>query len=181
MAEVSSLVIASLFFGVTPSSGSELTQFLEPGTIPSSTAYTVTLTNSATFVQELEVIYALTDTPFTKVASGPTQGQYSISAGVLTFAAADAGKAILTSYKYTSTGGYKLSLVNTLQGDVPIFGVSLYNTKSGLPVTRFLPFCVANKAGFGSKENDWTNPEIDIMIGANAAGQILFEHYPQLS
>ena len=45
-----------------------------------------------------------TSLPLKQVASGPTTGQYSVSAGVYTFAAGDAGAAVLISYTYTVAG-----------------------------------------------------------------------------
>lgn len=46
------------------------------------------------------VAYALTGAALTLVASTPAEGQYSVSAGVYTFAAADASAALLVSYGY---------------------------------------------------------------------------------
>ena len=57
--------------------------------------------------------YASTGVQLTPVGSGPTVGQYSVSAGVYTFAAADASAALLISFLYTTPG----STVSALTGD----------------------------------------------------------------
>jgi uncharacterized membrane protein len=46
------------------------------------------------------VAYASTGAPLTPVAASPSLGQYSVSAGVYTFSAADAGQSISISYGY---------------------------------------------------------------------------------
>jgi hypothetical protein len=181
VAEISTLALMNLFFGVNSATGETLVQFLEPGAIPGSSTYIVTVAQSATWVATKEVLYAATGLPFTKVASAPAAGEFSEAAGVYTFAAADAGKAVLISYSYTLTGGFNFTLTNQLQGDTPTFSVDFFNTKNGKPVTLTLPFCTSDKLGRGFKEDDFVNPEFDFQVGANAAGVWLIENYPQLS
>ena len=76
----------------------------EAKTIPTpSGPYTVTITPPATgtFVADLGVIDVLTGTPMKRVASAPATGEYSLAGAVYTFAAADAGKAVLISHEYS--------------------------------------------------------------------------------
>lgn len=46
------------------------------------------------------VVYAATGAALTKVSGAPAAGQYSVSAGVYAFAAADAGNGVLVSYGF---------------------------------------------------------------------------------
>ncbi len=62
----------------------------EAGAIPGSSTYTVTVTNSATWVTDLGVRYATTGIPLTNVASLTAVGQYTYAAGVYTFYSGDA-------------------------------------------------------------------------------------------
>lgn len=64
-------------------------------TVPSTSQYTVQ--TNLVWLEDLGVTLA-DGTPLTKVATGPTTGEYSVSAGSYTFAAADAGVAVLISY-----------------------------------------------------------------------------------
>lgn len=113
--------------------------------VPASSPYTVTPTvpGSGVWSADAGVSYASTGVQLTPVASGPTVGQYSVSAGVYTFAAADEGAALLISFLYTTPG----STVSALTGDfyftsftIPA-GATL--TTSGLTV-HSIGACVVN-------------------------------------
>jgi hypothetical protein len=180
LAAFSPLAFMNLFWGVASAAGETIEQFLEAGQ-PATNTYTVV--NHTGLVGIDEVLYAATGLPFQQVASAPVLGQYSVNlaTGVLTFAAADNNPAVLVSYHYTVAGGFNLTINNQLQGSTPTFSMVFYNTKNAKPVTYTLPFCTATKLNRGFKENDFANPEIDIVAGANAAGQIIVENYPELS
>jgi len=100
LARISGQALGSLFFGVTPSVGATQTQFGEATSVPSSSPYTYTTSLHTTFVADQGVVYAASALPLKQVASSPTTGQYSVSAGVYTFAAGDAGAAVAISYGY---------------------------------------------------------------------------------
>ena len=77
------------FFGSSMASGQILVAQGEPASVPASGPYTVSTANHTTWGLDLGVVYGATGLPFTAVASSPTVGQYSVAAGVYTFAAAD--------------------------------------------------------------------------------------------
>ena len=104
LARISGQALGNLFFGVSPSAGGAQTQFGETTSVPASSPYTYSTTFHSTFVSDQGVVYASSALPLKQVASSPTTGQYSVSAGVYTFAAGDAGAAVLISYTYTVTG-----------------------------------------------------------------------------
>jgi hypothetical protein len=72
----------------------------ERGTVPSTPGYTIQAQqNDGTFLSDVGVKYASTGTALTQVSGAPAIGQYSVNAtGLYTFAAADAGAAVLLSY-----------------------------------------------------------------------------------
>lgn len=74
----------------------------EPVTVPAVGPFTVTaLAALGTFVSDIGVTKVSDGTVLTKVASGPVTGQYSVdSAGLYTFAAADANLALTLAYAY---------------------------------------------------------------------------------
>lgn len=85
-------------------------------TVPSSPGpYTITVTQAATFINDLGVVKDGT-TPMTKVTGTPTTGQYSVdeTTGVYTFAAADTGDSVVISYQYSLADGvgYTVTLPN---------------------------------------------------------------------
>lgn len=102
----------------------------ESGTIP-GTPFAITVAGSATWVKDLGVRNS-NGQPFVKVASGPVAGEYSVAAGVYTFAAADTGKSVLISYTKSSTAGTLLTVHNQLMGFGPIVEVYMWENYSTL-------------------------------------------------
>ena len=175
LARISGQALGALFFGAAPSAGSTLTQFGEATIVPASTPYTYTTTNHATFLADQGVVYAASALPFKQVASSPTVGQYSLAAGVYTFAAADAGAAVLISYSYTSTSdGESVAVNSQLIGPSVTFSANLFATDptTGKQFSVLLYNCVADKLALGTKLEDFMIPELDFACFANAAGQV---------
>jgi hypothetical protein len=176
---VSGIALNSAFFGMTIASGQQATALSEGGTIASAA---VTVANHAAFVADLGVVYAATGLPLTKAASSPSAGQYSVAAGVYTFNASDAGKAVLVSYTYTVSGtGQELTLANPLMGTTPTFQAQLYTSFQGKPCNVKLFNCVSSKLSFATKLEDFTIPELDFDIFANAAGNVLQWSFAEVS
>lgn len=174
LARISGIVFGSLFFGITPVAGQVATSFAESGTIP-GTPYAVTPANAATFVDDLGVVNSSTGLPLTKVASGPTTGQYSVNAttGVYTFAAADTTLVMLISYTYTiSATGEKIVVTNQLLGTTPTFQANLYTTFQSKAVSIKMPNCVSQKLTFPTKLDDFVMPDFEFDVFADASGAV---------
>lgn len=178
MAKISGVALASLFFGYTPSTGQTLTQFGEAATIP-STPYQVTVTNAATFVADMGVVYATTGMPLKQVPSAPTTGQYTVNAatGVYTFVTGDSAKGVLISYTYTSNAAtsQKFTVSTKLIGPTVNFSANLFanDPTTGNQWSVYLYNCVAAKLSFGTKLEDFMIPEMDFSCYANAAGKVI--------
>jgi hypothetical protein len=167
-------VFNQLFFADQFATGYTGVQPRELHAIP-TTPYTVTPTppGSGTYATDLGVSYSATGAPLTKVASGPTTGQYSVAAGVYTFAAADTGLSVLISYTYTSaTGGNTLTVNNQLQGYSPQFELWLGEPYAGQGNGMHLYACKAGKLGAPRKRDDYTIIEMDFEAFANPAGKV---------
>jgi len=176
-AAINGAMFNSLFFGQTGSTGQMLTANGEAGTI-SATPFTVTVSNSVTFSTDLGVKFALTGLPLVKVDSGvtPTTGQYKVTAGVYTFAAADTLLGVLISYTYTSaTGGTKTTIVNQLLGTTPTFSMVFNVLDNGKQITYTFPRCTASKLSFGTKLEDFMIPEFDFHVFADDSGQVCIQ------
>lgn len=185
-ARLSALAMNAAFFGQTLNSGGFSWNINEAHSIPSpSGPYTVTSTNSATFDQDLGVTYALTGQPFVQVASGPTVGQYSVAAGVYTFAAADAGVAVLITYTSTLTGsGQSLIYTNQAIGTTPVFQLDYWNNVNQPGASPFAVrafSCVSDSFGLQFKLEDFAMPEIDFSMFCNAGGQLFEAVWPNLA
>ena len=174
MGYVSGPVYSQLFFGVTPSTGTTSLAFNEAHNIPAATPYTVTVTNSATFVADFGVTYAATGVALTPVASGPTTGQYSFAAGVYTFAAADAGLAVNISYTYTAASvGSTMVIPNQLQGVQPVFSVILQRSWNGTGERFLLSNCIASKLSLPTSMAKFAISEMDFDCFAPNGGSPL--------
>lgn len=165
-------LVNDLFFAETIGTTMNSVSVLEPGTITSTT---VTVVKSATFTTDLGVTYVTTGIPFVKVASAPTAGQYSVAAGVYTFAAGDTGVAVLVSYKYTATAGLgsTFTVQNRAMGYSPTFTLVLGNAYQGNVFQLTLLACRASKLSISTKNDDYTLPEFDGSAFANTAGNVL--------
>ncbi len=173
VAKISGIAMASLYYGTSVVAGQVATAYAEAGSVPAVSTYTVTVANSATWVDDAGVVYAATGIPFTKVASGPTAGQYSVAAGVYTFAAADASAAVLISYTYTiPSGGQKFTVTNQLLGFTPTFKLKFYTTFQGQAVSVQYPNVTASKLSFVTKLEDFVMPEFDFSCFADSAGNV---------
>jgi hypothetical protein len=171
----------NLFYaGTVTNTGNAIPYADELHTIPGSSPYTVTVTNTAGFVQPLTVAYASDLSNLDEVASGPTVGQYSVnpSTGVFTFAAADEGEQVLISYVATGTGA-SISIPNNLQGESPVVSLAAINAADG---NGFLfPNCrVTGIKPLDLKNNAYAMNEVEFMVYCpfgQAVGQIIQQNF----
>lgn len=177
MARISGLALANLFFGVAIAAGQTATSFAEGPTAIPATPFQITVANGATWVDDYGVVNAATGLPFTRVASGPVAGQYSVSAGgIYLFASADnvSGISVLISYTYTIPAtGEQIVVNNPLMGVAPSFQCQLYGSFAGLALNCKLYYCVAQKLATATKLDDFMIPEMDFSIQANAANNVM--------
>jgi hypothetical protein len=144
----------------------------------------VTAANAADFVDDYGVINAATGLPLTKVASSPMTGQYSVAAGIYTFASADEGLAILLNYTYTvatNGGGQQFTVGNPLLGTTPTFQAQFFTTFQGKPLNVKIFNAVANKLSMQTKLEDFVVPELDFDVFANAAGNVFQWSFGEVS
>lgn len=112
---------------VTTATSITLQAIGEKQTVPAESAYIVTLDNSATCDDDSVKVY-YRDHPGTKLtehATTPEAGVYTLSSGVLTFAADDASKDIVIDYQYTSAAGDLIEVLTN--GTVPTVKITLAN------------------------------------------------------
>jgi hypothetical protein len=175
MARISGQALGALFFGVTPTIGVTQTQFGEAASVPASTPFTYSTTFHTNFVADQGVVYAASALPLKLVASAPALGQYSVSAGIYTFAAADAGAAVLISYTYANAAsGENIAVASQLIGPTISFSANLFasDPTNGKQFSMLLYNCVAEKLALGTKLEDFVLPELDFQCFANSAGQV---------
>jgi hypothetical protein len=162
-------IYADLLFNLASNTGSIVEADYEAGTVPGSVAYTITVANSATFTTDLGVVKASDGTVFLRVASSPAAGQYSVAAGVYTFAAADANANVKISYLYTISSGEKLTMSNSLQGPAGAFtGIMMFPYANDQDVLT-LNNCISTDAGISTKQGDYTKPAFGFMAATDSS------------
>jgi hypothetical protein len=133
---------------------------------------TPTVPSSGTWAADLGVtdVYGV---PYKRVASGPATGEYSVSAGVYTFAAADTTKTVFISFRYTLTTGNKQSLANTDMGPLPTFAADMeLRSPQGKIFHVLLNNAFSEKLALASKMDDFVIPEFDMGAIADANGVV---------
>lgn len=184
-AQISGVALNAVFHGLSFAAGQLLMAQSEAAAVPAATPYTVNAANVAHFDTDLGVIYASgpnAGMPLIKVASGPAQGQYSVAAGVYTFAAADANAAVALAYAYTATtGGQTLTVTNQPIGSNPTFQLDYASSLNGQSYYIRFFSCIAEKLVRAHKLTDFMMPEIDFGFFANAVGKVYEVSYAQVS
>lgn len=173
-------LISSILSGATSATGRHIGA-VEVSAVP-TTPFAITVTHSANFADDLGVVDVASGTSMTRVAATPATGEYSVAAGVYTFAAADTGKSVQISYAYTDAAtGKTISYSNQLMGAQSIYTLSLYNTNpDGSKFGMKLMQVVFPKLAMGWKNDDFTMPDLDINAFADSTGKVLEAYVPEL-
>jgi hypothetical protein len=175
-ADIYAAALETLVFGIAGTSGLTAAVYDTVGaTIPSSPfTITPTVPNSGTWQADLGVISVATGRPFTRVASAPAAGQYSVAAGVYTFAAADTGQSVYINYRYTATStvARRVPVTNQPMGLAPSFRLDLYTTFQGESCIITLNNCISDGLKMSNKNDDFTVPEFSFEAFADAGGNI---------
>lgn len=163
---------SDLFFGTSLSGGQILAIDSEPGSVPGTSTYTITVVNSATWTLDLGVTYAATGIPLTRVSSVAAIGQYSVAAGVYTFYSGDASAAVKLSYVYTTTGGDNITIANVPMGQANTFKTVLSLPYNSQKMTVTLNSCVSNKLSLTTALEDFTKQDFEFGCFVDSAGNV---------
>jgi hypothetical protein len=180
-AQILGRIFNDMFFGQGMTAGTQTSAVEDlTGTAIPTTPFQITVTppNAGTYLRDLGVLNAA-GVPLQRVASAPAAGQYSLAGAVYTFAAADVGLVVYTSYAYTFAlvSAKAVTLTNIAMGTVPIFGIDLPCKYNGKTAYFRLSNCVAKKLTFDPKQDDFTMVDMDIVAFAdpvtNSIGSIV--------
>jgi hypothetical protein len=185
-AEFNAALFNTLYYGQTLTAGYDAV-FADTGgtTIPTgvgATSIHITPTapfgGTSTYVADLGVQDG-NGVPYTRVASGPTSGQYSLAGSTYTFSDVDVGKVVFISYQYSNSAnpatGKVLSVNNIPMGSVPIFAAQFYVSRKGHTLWRKFMNCVATKLTMDFKNDDFVIPDFE--IGAFADSNNVVQQY----
>lgn len=181
-AQVNALAVSSIYFGQTLTSGLRSFSSSVAGAVIPTTPFQITPTVplSGTWNSDLGVRNA-SGLPMTKVASAPATGQYSVSAGVYTFAAADTGLTVYISFGYTATlaGAGKMTIQNVPMGAAPVCRLDVFFQKNGKDFATTYPNAIASKLGWQSKLDDYMVPEVEFECFCDASGVAMYRSFSE--
>jgi hypothetical protein len=169
-------VLNQMLFSGTQSAGMDIVTVNEADTVPAMTTYTITVSGSAHFVEDLGVTYA-NGTPLINQGTGSltAAGQYTVNTatGVYTFDAADASAPVLITYTQAQASpGTTLEIDAELMGWGPVFQAVFRAAFRGQETNIVLNACIAGKLSLQSKVDDFTVPEIDFSAFQDQNGKI---------
>jgi hypothetical protein len=171
-------LLAAILSGSTTTVGSTVMVYAESGTIP-TTPFQITVSGSATWLSDLAVFDVTAQKFLTRVASAPATGQYSVAAGVYTFAAADTAHVVSITYDKTAAAvGTTVKLTNQLMGVNTAFSLKLYNNyqpQAGGPNSFgvYLPRVIIPKISLAFKNNDYFEKGLDFEAIDDGLGNIM--------
>ncbi len=163
--------------GATKATGTKLVGGGSAQVIP-TTPYQLTITppSSGTFSVDLGVTLVgsseLYNAPMTRVTGTPTTGQYSMSNGVYTFAAADAGKSVIIDYEYTLATGNTITIPNPVIGSSYPFQLWAKTVIESQQTIIKFPNVISGKLSLALKRGEFAMPDFDFDIFADGAGNI---------
>jgi subtilisin family serine protease len=167
--------LSNTYVGVAPQASLIVVKTIagpnEYAIIPSASPYTVTVANVSAWASNNWVAYYKGFTALKLVTANPAEGEFTVAAGVYTFNAADAGKAILINY-IGNPGVSKVSNVNYLTGVQYIFNRAL----NPGPGKAAMPAVVNLSIGGELGAHDGTSNEettLDGFIAAPATGKAI--------
>lgn len=164
-----SRLFADLVFAEAQAAGQINEADKEAWAIP-ATPYQVTVSNSAYFLTDLGVINKTTGQVFVCVPSSPITGQYSVAAGVYTFAAADTATNVAISYLYTvASTGMEIVVTNSLMGPAGSFAGTMVMPYGAEQDVFTFNNCITQGAGISTKSGDYAKPTFDFMVSTDSS------------
>jgi hypothetical protein len=135
----------------------------------------ITVTNGATFVEDLGV-FSASGVQLTPVAAAPVAGVSYVpgaaNVGAYEFAPNDNGTSYVIYYSYTVTTGNKIALSNALMGPLPKFEVNLKETFNSKDLIVKLNACVSPKLSLPFSNTKFAIAEMDFQALADANNNI---------
>jgi hypothetical protein len=175
-AQLNGAILNGLFFGQTVTAGLLSDVYDTSGTAIPTTPFQITPTvpNSGTWTQDLGVRDA-NNLPLTRVASAPATGQYSVAAGVYTFASADSGSVVFINFQYTASSSVarKSSVSNLAMGPAPTFRCDLFAPYGSKQLVLTISQCVCTKLMLATKMEDFVVPEFDFQGFSDGSNNVL--------
>lgn len=176
-ADINSGLLASLL-NVTPTTGMRIPIIGERSTIP-TTPFQITVTNGATFAEDLGVLNLTTGLPMTRAATADAAGKYAVntSTGVYTFNTDDAGDTVAITYSYTASAvGKTVTWANQLMGVATTYTVHLCQSYNSKYAIAKLHAAVFPSLSMAFKNEDFAGQDIEFQAFAASDGSVITQY-----
>jgi hypothetical protein len=176
LADIRAGFFETIVFGQAGSAGLNSAVFDTVGAAVPASPFQVTVTppSTGTWAADLGVIDSTTGRQLVRVASAPAAGQYTVAAGVYTFAAADTARVMYINYRYTATStvARRIGINNLPMGYAPTFRADFYGPYQGKSAVLTLNNCISEGIKIAAKNDDFAVPEMGFQAFADVSGQV---------
>lgn len=172
-ARINAAAFNSVVFGqgATLTNGLQTAYYDVVGSAVPATPFQITVTppNSGTFLNDLGVRDG-NGVPYTRVASAPAAGQYTVSGGgIYLFNTGDTGKIVFISYGYTVASAQIASartnvVKNLPMGQQPVIKLDYFTKYQGKDMVFSFPQVITGGMSLSVKNDDFAVP--DFTLGA---------------
>jgi hypothetical protein len=167
--------------GVTTSAGSKV-GFVHTAAIP-TTPFTITVPDAANWDTDLVVVDLTAGKQLTRIAAAgtPTTGQYKVTAGVYTFAAADTGHdTFIRGRKAVAGAGVQALVAAAAAGAAAdLWQLHYYNTKNGKSSGFYVPAARIFGLNTAFERKGWSKTSLKWKAVKPASGSILYTWTPE--
>ncbi len=162
-------VIAPLVLPGTTTAAGRPKMAIESSVIP-GTPFQITVSHSANFRKDLGVVNLTTGKRMKRVTAGPAAGQYTVAAGVYTFASAEGTAQI--RYSWTdSTTGITTSWANQAVGATAGYQLEVYDPTGGTKESGyFFPAVKFQNSSGSMNPREWNKTSVDFTVYAASSG-----------
>lgn len=181
LSDFSNSLLAAVTNGVTVAAGSKIGAS-HSAAIP-TTPFQITVTNGATFADDLGVINLTDGKAMTRGATATGTNVYAVdtATGVYTFNTADAADSVLIQYRYTaaSTGTSATVAAAASSTAAPKYGIHVYKTLAGKSWGIFIPAARIPGLSTSFKRDGWSEVSLDFKATLDATNKLLYTYGPE--
>lgn len=168
-------LIAAILSGATVTPNASKKAAEESSVIP-TTPFQTTVTQGATFFEDLGVIDVTTGLSMARGATATGTGVYAVNTatGVYTFNTADAGHTVIIRYTYgiTTVGSRTISYANALMGSAATYITEVFNNYNSRNIGLRFPASKYTKLSLPLKSEDYTEFDIEGQAFADSGNNV---------
>lgn len=180
LSDFSNSLLAAVARGVTVTAGQSIGAS-HAAPIP-TTPFAITVTQSATWTDDLGVMDLTKGKQLARVASAPATGQYSVAAGVYTFASADTGDNVLIMYRYTAAAsGTTAEVAKATSGSqAPRYAIHVYQPKvSSKEWGFYVPNAQIPELSASFKREGWSDVKLTWTAILSTTNKLIYTYGPE--